>query len=60
MKLRVFTMQKLKVYATLILDPEEYPMPADENPTEEVEESITDFFHEVEGISIKHIKVTME
>ena len=53
-------MQKLKVYATLILDPEEYPMPADENPTEEVEESITDFFHEVEGISIKHIKVSME
>ena len=51
---------RVKVYAHLMLDPEEYPMPADENPKEELEESLEAYFHEMEGVSVKHIKVTTE
>lgn len=51
---------KVKVYANLVLDPEEYPMPADENPTEELEESLEDYFHEMEGVSVRHMRITTE
>ena len=53
-------MMRVKVYANLVLDPEEYPMPADENIAEELEESLEDYFHEMEGVSVRSIKITTE
>lgn len=51
---------RVKVYLNLKLDPEEYPMPADENPTEDIESAFIDLVHEIEGVEVKHIKVTTE
>jgi len=51
---------RVKVYLTIDIDPEEYPIPADENVGEEVEDSIREYFYDVEGASIKHIKTITE
>jgi hypothetical protein len=51
---------RVKVFITLKLDPEEYVMPADENPSEELEEQIVDLMHEIEGVEIKNIKILTE
>lgn len=51
---------RVKVHLTLRLDPDEYVMPADENPSEELEEQITDLVHEMDGVQLKHIKVVTE
>ena len=51
---------RVKIYLSLELDPEEYPMPADENPTEEIQDSLEDYFHELPGMEIKHMKINME
>jgi hypothetical protein len=53
-------MMRVKVYLTIDIDPEEYPIPADENVGEEVEDSIREYFYDVEGASIKHIKTITE
>lgn len=53
-------MMRVKVYLTLKLDPDEYPMPADENPAEDIEATFTDLVHEIEGVEVKHIKVLTE
>ncbi len=51
---------RVKIYLALELDPEEYPMPADENPTEEIQDSLEDYLHELPGMEIKHMKINME
>jgi len=51
---------RVKIYANLLLDPDEYPMPADENPSEELEESLSDYFHEMEGVTVRNIRITTE
>jgi hypothetical protein len=51
---------RVKIYVTLDLDPEEYPMPADENPVEELEDSLQDYFYEIEGVSIRNLKIRTE
>ncbi len=53
-------MIKVKVFLTLDIDPEEYPIPADENVAVEIEEGIQEYFYDVEGAKIKHIKTIME
>lgn len=54
------TKMRVKIYVTLDLDPEEYPMPADENPVEELEDSLQDYFYEIEGVSIRNLKIRTE
>lgn len=51
---------RVKIYVTLDLDPEEYPMPADENPVEELEDSLNDYFYEIEGLTVRNIKIKTE
>ena len=40
-------MIKVKVFLTLDIDPEEYPIPADENVAVEIEEGIQEYFYEI-------------
>ena len=49
-------MMKVKVFLTIEIDPEEYPIPADEDVGAEIEDGIREYFYDVEGANIKHIK----
>tara|TARA_R100000388_G_C7226910_1_gene152277 strand:+ start:1092 stop:1250 length:159 start_codon:yes stop_codon:yes gene_type:complete len=51
---------RVKVYLTIDVDPEEYPVPADENVAEEIEEGIREYFYDVDGTKIKNIKTIQE
>ncbi len=51
---------KVKVYLTLEVDEEEYQLPADENPSEEIREVIRDIIYDIDGINLKYIKAKME
>lgn len=53
-------MIRVKMFLTLDVDPEEYPVPADENVAEELEENIMDSLYDVEGIKIRNIKTIQE
>jgi len=53
-------MLRVKMFLTLEIDPEEYPVPADENVAEEIEENIIDSLYDVEGIKIRNIKTIQE
>jgi len=58
--LRVITMMRVKVFLTLDIDPDEYPVPADERVGEEIEESIREYFYDVDGANIKNIRTIQE
>tara|TARA_R100000388_G_scaffold92669_1_gene75993 strand:+ start:1669 stop:1827 length:159 start_codon:yes stop_codon:yes gene_type:complete len=51
---------KVKVFLTIEIDPEEYPIPADEDVGAEIEDGIREYFYDVEGANIKHIKTLTE
>ena len=51
---------RVKVFITLDIDEEEYPIPADGRVDEEMEEYINETFHEIEGVKIKNMKVVTE
>ena len=51
---------RVKLFITIDIDPEEYPMHADENVGEELEDGIREYFYDIEGASIKHIKTMQE
>ena len=53
-------MVRVKIFLTLTVDPEEYPMPSDGDVTEDFEESIKDFLYDIDGTNIQNIKVIME
>ena len=50
----------VKVYLTLNLDKDEYPVPADEDVTEEIQNALEEFIYDIDGLKVKHIRVTME
>ena len=50
----------VKVYLTLDLDQEEYPVPADGDVTKELQQAIEEYIHDIDGLKIKHCKITME
>ena len=50
----------VKVYLTLNLDKEDYPVPADGDPSEEIQEAVEEFIHDIDGLKIKNIKVILE
>jgi hypothetical protein len=45
---------------SLKVDPDEYPMPSDGRLDTELEDYITDLVHEIEGVKITNIRITME
>ena len=51
---------KVKVYLTIDIDPEEYPVPADEDVGTEIEDSIREYFYEIDGADIRHMKTITE
>ncbi len=53
-------MIRVKMFITMDVDPDDYPVPADENVAEEIEESIQEYFYDIEGADIKTIRTIME
>jgi hypothetical protein len=53
-------MMKVKVYITIDIDPEEYPIPADEDVGAEIEDGIREYFYDVDGANIRNIKTLTE
>jgi hypothetical protein len=48
------------MFITLDVDEEEYPIPADENVGEELEDGIREYFYDVDGAEIKSMKTIQE
>lgn len=53
-------MIRVKVYLALLVDPEDYTIPADGNVDIEIEEAIQEYFYDVDGVDIKSIKTLQE
>jgi hypothetical protein len=53
-------MVKVNMMLSLKVDPDEYPMPSDGRLDTELEDYITDLVHEIEGVKITNIRITME
>jgi len=53
-------MIRVKVYMTIYVDPEEYPVPIDNDVAIEIEDAIQEYFYDVEGTNIKSIKTIQE
>ena len=47
---------RVKIFLTIDIDPDEYPIPADEDVAAEIEDGIREYFYDVDGADIKHIK----
>jgi hypothetical protein len=54
------TYRWVKVYITLDIDPEEYPVPADQNVGQEIQETLEEYFYEIDGANIRQIKTITE
>ena len=48
------------MFITLAVDEEEYPIPADENVGEELEDGIREYFYDVDGAEIRSMKTIQE
>ena len=51
---------KVKMYITIEIDDEEYPVPADGRVGDELEESIQEYFYDIAGANIKNIRTVTE
>ena len=51
---------RVKMFITLDIDPEDYPVPADGNVAEEIEESIQEYLYDIEGVTVRNIKTIQE
>lgn len=50
----------VKVFLTLELDEDEYPIPVDGQIHDEVQDGIKEFVYDVDGMSVKSIKTIVE
>ena len=53
-------MIRVKMFITLDIDEDEYPVPADGQVGEEIEGGIREYFYDVDGADIKTIRTIME
>ena len=53
-------MMVVKVYLTLNLDKDDYPVPADGDPSEEIQQALEEFIYDIDGLKVKHIRITLE
>tara|TARA_Y100001938_G_C7858979_1_gene314618 strand:+ start:215 stop:376 length:162 start_codon:yes stop_codon:yes gene_type:complete len=53
-------MVKVKMFITIEVDEEEYPIPADGQVGEELEDGIREYFYDIDGAEIKNIKTITE
>ena len=51
---------KVKVFLSLILDGEEYRVPADGDVSEELGDALQEIIHDIDGIKVKSIKIIQE
>ena len=51
---------KVKMFITIDVDEEEYPVPADGQVGEELEESIQEYFYDIDGAIIRNIRTITE
>ena len=51
---------RVKVFLTIDIDADEYPIPADEDVGLEIEDGIREYFYDVDGAEIRHIKTLTE
>jgi hypothetical protein len=51
---------KIKVYLSLNLDQEDYPIPVDGFVNEEINEAIHEFIYDIDGMTINTIRITTE
>ena len=49
---------RVKIYMTIDVDPDEYPVPADEEVGIEIEDHLREFFYDIEGAEIRHMRTT--
>ena len=47
----------VKVFLTLEIDEEEYPVPVDGFIDPEIEDTLHDYIHDVDGIKIRNMKI---
>lgn len=50
----------VKVFLTLHIDEDEYPVPVDGEVNEEIDQSLQEFIYDIDGVSIKAIKILTE
>jgi hypothetical protein len=53
-------MVRVKMYITIDVDEEEYPIPADGRVGEEIEDVMHDLFYDIDGAEIKTIRTITE
>ena len=51
---------KVKMYITIEIDDEDYTVPADGRVGDELEESIQEYFYDIDGANIKNIRTVTE
>jgi hypothetical protein len=51
---------RVKMFITIDIDDEEYPVPADGQVGEELEEGIQEYFYDIEGANIRNIRTITE
>ena len=51
---------RVKMFITIDVDEEDYPVPADGRIGEELEDGIQDYFYDIEGATIKTIRTITE
>ena len=51
---------RVKMFISVEIDEEEYPIPADGRVDEELEDAFLDLMHDIEGITVKSIRAVME
>jgi len=50
----------VKVFLTLHIDEDEYPVPVDGEVNEEIDQSLQEYIYDIDGMSIKAIKILTE
>ena len=53
-------MVRVKMYITVEVDEEDYPVPADGQVGEELEDGIREYFYDIEGATIRNIRTVTE
>jgi hypothetical protein len=51
---------RVRIYITVDVDPEEYPVPADEDVGTELEDGIREYFSDIDGAEIRNMKTLTE
>ena len=53
-------MMKVKVFLTINIDPEEYPVPADGRVEQELQEAVQEYIYDIDGVTIRTIRTVSE